>query len=140
MTTPYSEDLRERIVRGVEAGASRRATAQKYEVSISFVIKLMQRWRRTGSVDPGRIGGQKTHLLAAYEGLVRRLVAVRQDITLDELRAGLAKEGVTVGRSSVARFLKAIGLTRKKRRSTRPSRTAPTLRRRAPPGARHSRS
>jgi transposase len=37
-------DLRERVVRAVEAGLSRRATARRFAVSISFVIKLMQRW------------------------------------------------------------------------------------------------
>jgi len=46
MTRRYSLDLRERVVRAVEAGASCRATAAKFEVSISFVLKLMQRWRR----------------------------------------------------------------------------------------------
>jgi len=46
MARPYSVDLRERVVRVVENGASRRATAAKFEVSISFVVKLMQRWRR----------------------------------------------------------------------------------------------
>lgn len=44
MTRPYSSDLRERMVRAVEARMSRRATAAKLEVSVSFVVKLMQRW------------------------------------------------------------------------------------------------
>jgi putative transposase len=43
MARPYSADLRERVVRAVEGGASRRATAAKFEDSPSFVIKLMQR-------------------------------------------------------------------------------------------------
>jgi transposase len=45
MTRPYSVDLRERVVRAVESGVSCRATAAKFEVSVSFVVKLMQRWR-----------------------------------------------------------------------------------------------
>ena len=45
MARPYSVDLRTRIVRAVEAGLSRRAAAAKFEVSVSFVVKLMQRWR-----------------------------------------------------------------------------------------------
>src|SRR3546814_1144606 len=43
MTRAYSEDLRIRVVRDVAAGASRRSVAFKYAVSISFVIKLVQR-------------------------------------------------------------------------------------------------
>jgi transposase len=49
-TRPYSVDLRERVVRAVEAGLSRRATAWRFEVSVSFVIKLLQRWRRDGTL------------------------------------------------------------------------------------------
>jgi transposase len=71
MARPYSVDLRERVVRAVENGVSRRATAAKFEVSISFVVKLMQRWRRRGTVQPDRIGGAKRSALAAHgEGCV----------------------------------------------------------------------
>ena len=51
MARPYSVDLRERVVRAVEGGASRRAAAAKFEVSISFVVKLMQ-CRSACNVDP----------------------------------------------------------------------------------------
>jgi len=46
MTAPYSQDLRERIVRVVDAGTSRNAAAKQFDVSISFVVKLLQRWRQ----------------------------------------------------------------------------------------------
>ncbi len=49
MTRPYSSDLRERIVRAVETGASRNAVAAQFDVSISFVVKLLQRWRDLGT-------------------------------------------------------------------------------------------
>jgi transposase len=49
MTRPYSMDLRERMVRAVKAGASRRAIAARFGVSPSCVIKLMQRWQRAGT-------------------------------------------------------------------------------------------
>ena len=54
MAKPYSLDLRERIVRAVEAGSSRRGAAEQFSVSESCAIKLVQCWRRTGSVEPGR--------------------------------------------------------------------------------------
>ena len=66
MTRPYSVDLRERVVRAVEAGLSRRAAARRFEVSVSFVVKLMQRWRRRGTVAPERYGGWKRSALAAH--------------------------------------------------------------------------
>ena len=131
MGRPLSEDLRARIVAAVEAGASRREAAERFSVSASCAVKLLQRWRRTGSVAPGQIGGQKRHALAEHDGAVRALVAAAPDATLAELRAGLAALGIRVGQTSVHRFLHAIGLTRKKRRSTPPSRIAPTSPRRA---------
>jgi transposase len=134
MARPYSEDLRARVVGAVEGGASRREAAARYQVSVSFVVKLLQRWRRTGSLAPGRSGGQRAHRLAAHGGLVRRLLIEQPDVTLEELGRRLAAEGVQVGRSSIDRFLKAIGLTRKKRRSMRPSRTGRTSPRREPRG------
>src|SRR3954464_6374960 len=49
MTAPMSQDLRERIAHAVEAGSSARAAAERFAVSASAAIKLMQRVRQTGS-------------------------------------------------------------------------------------------
>jgi len=45
MAKPLSQDLRDRIVAAVEGGASRRATALRFALSVSAVIKLVQRGR-----------------------------------------------------------------------------------------------
>lgn len=125
MAKPYSLDLRERIVRAVEAGSSRRRAAEQFAVSESCAIKLVQCWQRTGSVLPGR-GRKKAFALAGHEACVRALLAAQPDATLEELKAQLAGQGIVVSRSSVDRFLKALGVTRKKRHSTPPSRLVPT--------------
>ncbi len=52
MTNPMPRAIRERCVRFVEAGHSCHATARKFEVSPSFVIKLMRLQREAGSIDP----------------------------------------------------------------------------------------
>jgi transposase len=140
MARPYSRDLRERVVRDVEDGASRRAVARKYRVSVSFVIKLVQRWRRRGSVSPGQIGGQKSYALAGHAELVSGLVRARPDLTIDELQAYLAERGIAVCRSGVGRFLVALGLTRKKRRSMQPSKSGRMWRRGARLGVSASRT
>jgi transposase len=140
MARPYSVDLRERVVRAVEGGASRRAAAAKFEVSISFVVKLMQRWRQRGTVQADPIGGWKRSTLAAHAERVRALVAAEPDLTIAELRSRLAAEGIAASRSSVGRFLAAAGLTRKKRRSMPPSRTGRMSPPRGSPGARASRT
>jgi len=132
MARPYSVDLRERVVRAVEAGASRRATADRFEVSPSFVVKLLQRWRRRGTVEPDRIGGSKPSTLAAHTERVHALLAAEPDLTIAELRSRLATDGIAVSRAAVGRFLAAAGLTRKKSPSMPPSRIVRTS---PPPGA-----
>jgi transposase len=135
MTRPYSVDLRERVVRAVEAGASCRATAAKFEVSVSFVIKLMQRWRQRGSVAPDRYGGWKRSTLAAHGARVRELLMVEPDLTIAELRRRLEQEGIATSPAAISRFLSTAGLTRKKRPSTRPSRSGRMSPQRGSPGA-----
>jgi transposase len=49
MPQPYSLDLRERVVRFVRSGRSRRAAAAHFEVSVSFVMKLMKANQGRGS-------------------------------------------------------------------------------------------
>jgi transposase len=114
MTRPYSVDLRERVVRSVEAGASCRTAAAKFEVSVSLVVKLMQRWHRCGSVAPDRYGGWKRSPLTAHAERIVALVIDNPDLTLDELRGRLAADGIQTSRSALGRFFLAHGLTRKK--------------------------
>ena len=139
MTRPYSVDLRERMVRAVEAGASRRATAAKFEVSPSCVVKLVQRWRRKGTLEPDPVGGGRRAKLADHAERVHALLAAAPDSTLAELQDRLAAEGIAVSPAAISRFLKACGLTRKKRPRTPPSRTAPMSPPPGAPGARSSR-
>jgi transposase len=69
------------------------------------------------------MGGRKPFALAAHETRVRALLAAQPDVTLDELRAQLMGEGITVSRSAIGRFLQALGWTRKKRHSMPASRS-----------------
>ena len=139
MTRPYSMDLRERMVHAVEAGASRRATAARFGVSPSCVIKLVQRWRRAGTLapEPGR-GGRRAKL-ADHAERVEALLAAAPDSTLAELQAGLAADDIQVSPAAISRFLKACAVTRKKRPRTPPSATGQMSPRHGVPGARSSR-
>jgi transposase len=109
MTRPYSIDLRERMVRAVEAGASRRATAAKFEVSPSCVVKLVRRWRQPGSLEPDPVRGGRRAKLADHAELVHALLAASPDITIAELQDRLAAQGIPVSPSAISRFLKACG-------------------------------
>ncbi len=74
MTTPLSQDLRRRIVRAVEKGNSIRQDAVRYEVSPSAAVKLMRRFRQSGSPAPARFGGHRRPILEPHEALVRALL------------------------------------------------------------------
>jgi transposase len=132
-------DLRERMVRAVEAGASRRATAARFGVSPSCVIKLVQRWQRAGTLEPEPARGGRRAKLADHAERVQVLLAAALDSTIAELQTRLAADDIHVSPSAISRFLKACGLTRKKRPRTPPSRTAPMSLPHGAPGARSSR-
>ena len=110
MGKPYSEDLRARVVRAAQDGATIPETAEQLRVSISSVVRFRRLHRETGSVSPAKFGGYKGYALAAHEELVRQLVAEQPDITLAELGDRLAKKKITVGKSSISRFLHHLKL------------------------------
>ena len=116
MTAPLSPDLRRRLVRAVEGGASARQAAARFEVSPSAAIKLMQRLRATGSTAPARIGGYRQPLLAGYEDVLLELTATRKGITLAEMRDELICRGApAVSVTAVWSMLKRLGQAHKKR-------------------------
>src|ERR1051325_10200854 len=84
----YSQDLRERIIAAVERGEhSLRDLADLFSVSLSCVVRLLQRKRRTGSVQPKAHGGVPPRKLdAATEARLLELVRAQPDATLAELR------------------------------------------------------
>lgn len=78
----HSLHLRRRIIDAVTAGASAREAARRFDVSASSAIKLVRRWRQTGSYAPGQIGGQKKRRLAGREDRLHGVMAQQPDITL----------------------------------------------------------
>ncbi len=116
MTAPLSRDLRERIVRAVADGSSIRQAAERFAVSPSAAVKLMQRVRRTGSTTPAKIGGHRRPLLEAHADDLRVITSAKAGITLREIKAALAKRGVEVkALSTMADMLHRLDLSHKKR-------------------------
>ncbi len=114
MGKPYPEELRKSVVEVIEGGATIPEAAEQCGVSIRSVVRFLKLYRETGSVAAAKFGGYKDFALARHEELVRRLVAEQPDITLAELEARLAKK-VTVGKSSISRFLQHLNLPFKKK-------------------------
>ena len=131
MAKPYSMDLRERVVAAVEEGGlSRHQAAARFGVAASTAIKWVQRYRETGSVAPGQMGGHKPKAIRGEhrEWLVDRIKD--GDFTLRGLVAELAERGLKVDYHTMWDFVHAEKLSFKKNRGRQrtgpPRRSAPT--------------
>jgi transposase len=115
MARPYSLDLRERVVRFVEAGHSRHAAAAHFGVSVSFVVILMRSYRATGSLAPKPSGGRRHSKLEPHRSFLLARVAERADITMPELAAALAAAtGTRAAAASLSRWFIRNGHSFKK--------------------------
>jgi putative transposase len=114
MTRPYSHDLRERVVGAVEAGESCRAVAARFGVAASTVVKWSQRFRRTGSVAPGKVGGHRRRVLVPHRDFIVERLNQVPHLTLHRLKDELAARGVVVSHNTVWVFLRREGLRFKK--------------------------
>ena len=114
---PYSIDLRERVIAAVERdGLSRRQAAAQFGVGVRTAISWVRRFRETGSVAPGKMGGHKPK---AIEGEHRTWLLERtkeKEFTLRGLVAELAERGLKVDYRSVWSFVHAEKLRFKKNR------------------------
>lgn len=137
---PYSQDLRDRIMQALQAGdASQPVIAARFCVSLSFVEKLWQRFRRSGSSAAKPHAGGRRRALTDHSALLRREVEHQPDATLEELRERIvAAQGPQVSPATICRELQRLKLPVKKSRSTRQSVTRSASRRCAPPSARLS--
>src|ERR1700722_15451917 len=65
MGRPYSNDLRDRVVKAVtKGGLSRHQAAAQFGVGISTAINWVRRFRETGSVKPDKVGGYRPKKIA----------------------------------------------------------------------------
>jgi transposase len=112
----YSMDLRERVAADCDSGmGSQLEIAEQYDVSVSFITKLLRRRRETGSLaaKPHTGGPPPTFDARDLKRLAAR-VREQPDLTLAELCVGAPK---SVSDTTMSRMLIGLGLTRKKSRS-----------------------
>src|SRR3954454_24561237 len=112
--TPYSQDLRQRIVDTIQRGdGTIRQVAERFLVSISFVTRLLQLYRGTGSVEPRPHGGGHPAVLTPEDlERLRELIRQRPHATLEECRTHL---GASCSLMTISRALSRLGLPRKKK-------------------------
>lgn len=124
MAKPYSMDLRERAVSGVEAGESVRMVAAALSIAPSSVVKWCQRHRMTGSVAPGQMGGHRPRKIIGDDATWLRERISGSDFTLRGLVSELAEHGLKVDYRTVWSFVRREGLSFKKKRAGQRARPA----------------
>lgn len=123
MATPYSQDLRDRVLRAYDRGMPTKQIAETFNVSRSWARRVKQRRSETGETTHRPMGGPGITIVDREQ--LAALVRDHPDATLAELRDWL---GVKCALSTLCKALKKMGLTFKKKRSTRRSKTVRTSR------------
>ena len=123
MVRSLSMDLRSRVIQAVNEGASRREAAARFGVSAASAVRWCARLRDTGDASPKKQGGDRvSHRIEAHSELILSLLDETRDQTLFELRDRLAQHGVRTNHTTLWRFFRRYGITRKKRLPTPRSR------------------
>jgi transposase len=115
-----SIDLRERIVAAYDRGdGTRQEIADRYDVSLAMVKKLLWQRKRTGDIAPRHhFSGAKPKITRAHQQRLKRLVHDHPDMTLEEMRESI---GIECTLPAIHYALLRLGLPLKKRRSVQPS-------------------
>lgn len=126
MVKPYSQDLRLRVIAAVEEDElSCHEAARRYRISSSSAIKWLRAYRRSGRTRPQPMGGDRRSVLKPERSWLQRLMEREADLTLAAVAARLlAERGVKADVPMLSRFIRAQGLSFKKkplRRRTRPT-------------------
>jgi transposase len=118
----YSLDLRKRVVHACDSGMPAAAVAARFDVSVAWVYRLVQRRRETGSIAPRKQTKFRGRSLSSDEEIrLVALITVRPDATLAELRQALPTRAAL---STLWRTIDRLGLTVKKNGTRRRATTS----------------
>src|SRR4051794_17545578 len=111
---PYSNDLRERVAAAVDHGeGSQREIARRFRVSLSFIVRLLQRRRDADTLEPLPHGGCPPPVRGPDDrNRLEALIREKPDATLEQLRQ---RGGFTCSLTTLWRALRGHDLTRKKK-------------------------
>lgn len=119
----FTRRERRKIISLYQSGWDTQDIARQFDASESGVRRIWQQYREEGRDGPAFANcGRKPTLTDEQMRLVRQIVDERPDLFLRELAEEVeARLGVAVCRQTVGRWLRGLGVTRKKSRSTPPS-------------------
>ena len=113
----YSEDLRERVIRAVEAGRPRDEVSAWFEVSVPTIERWVGLKRETGGLARRRVSGSVAVKTAGLQAALSERLAGHADATLaDHCSWWREESGWEVSTATMSRALTRLGWPRKKRR------------------------
>lgn len=111
----YSQDLRQRVLRAIDAGQSQAEVARTFTVSVATIKRYLKQRRETGQVEPKAIPGRpakKGAVLRAH--LLTQLEAYPDARREEHCQMFEATYGLKVSTASISRARAALGWTHKK--------------------------
>jgi transposase len=113
----YSPDLRTKIVAAVERTMNKHEVARSFGVSVSTVKRYVTQWEQEGTLDPKPHPGRPPTIRPEQQEVLRAHVTEHAADYLDEHCLYWAGEtGVRVSMSTMSRWIRGLGFTRKKGR------------------------
>lgn len=113
----YSADLRERLLRAIDAGRSQAEATRLFGVGISSIKRWRARQQQTGTVQAAPRPGRTRRLPRAVESaLVAQVQAAPDATVVEHCAVWAAATGVVVSPSTMSRALNRAGWPLKKSR------------------------
>ena len=112
-----SRDIREKVVKAIKGGMSRRQAAARFDIGPATAVRWAKRVETTGNVAPMKMGGdRRSQRIEAHAEFLLKEIKTKPDTTIMELRDKLReRHGLSFGYGTVWRFLARHKITRKKK-------------------------
>src|SRR5579859_8291631 len=108
----YSQDLRQRVLRAVDAGQSQGEVAKTFAVSVATIKRYLKQRRETGHIEPKAIPGRPALIGAALQAGLRAQLEAHPDVRLeDHCRLWKEEHGMQVSTASISRAIARLGWT-----------------------------
>jgi transposase len=114
MACPLSLDLRSRVAVALAEGATVRAAAARFEVSVASAVRIGQLACAGQGLEAKQRSGQRPLMLLSSADAVTTRLASKADWTVRALAADLRAAGIAVSHDTVWRFMRRQGLSFKK--------------------------
>lgn len=110
----YSQDLRDRVLRGLARGDRPVDIARRLEVTRVWVYQVKDRYESSGERCSHKVGGYRRSRLADKKVLLHDWIKTQPDLTLAEMCERLAEHGVVIKVSALWHQLDKWNLSFKK--------------------------